>query len=39
LQGWTAAAAVCFSMFVWLIARVAPRMASDEGRPASQARS
>ena len=28
LQGWTAAAAVCFAMFVALIARAAPRMAA-----------
>jgi hypothetical protein len=26
LQGWTVAAAICFAMFVWLIAHAAPRM-------------
>jgi hypothetical protein len=26
LQGWTAAAAICFTMFIWLIGRAAPHM-------------
>jgi hypothetical protein len=34
LQGWAAAAAICFVMFVWLIARAAPHMAA---RPAGDA--
>jgi MFS family permease len=28
LQGWAAAAAICFAMFVWLIASAAPHMAA-----------
>lgn len=31
LQGWTAAAAICFAMFVWLIGRAAPSMAAHSG--------
>jgi len=29
LQGWTAAAAICFVMFIWLIGRAAPQMAAN----------
>jgi MFS family permease len=32
LQGWTAAAAVCFALFVWLISRAAPQMAPKAER-------
>ncbi len=32
LQGWTAAAAICFILFVWLIAHAAPQMAAHGGR-------
>jgi hypothetical protein len=39
LQGWTAAAAVCFVMFIWLIGRAAPQMARDDGGRSSQAAS
>jgi hypothetical protein len=34
LQGWTVAAAICFAMFIWLIARAAPRMAPRGGQGA-----
>lgn len=34
LQGWAVAAALCFAMFVWLIARAAPRM-TLRSRPAA----
>jgi hypothetical protein len=32
LEGWTAAAAICFSLFVWLVGRAAPQMAPKPGR-------
>ena len=34
LQGWAAAAAICFAMFVWLIASAAPHMAAHS-KPAA----
>jgi hypothetical protein len=29
LQGWTAAAAICFAMFIWLVRRAAPYMTAS----------
>ena len=37
LQGWTAAAAICFAMFVWLIGRAAPHMAPNGARETAKA--
>jgi hypothetical protein len=36
LEGWTAAAAICFALFVWLIGRAAPQMAPNGRRDVAE---